>query len=151
MFLFYPDCSGMALRPGPFRASRSMCGYPRRQSVHCAYASTLANQTASASASSSPSNLDPAEQPPRWARTPPRMRAPHRVRPSTDFDASDFPVNEDPRKLDEVLHKMLGHSGYKLPEEVKWLSVTHKSFDHGRRGFNDRLAFLGKSELELVT
>ena len=31
-----------------------------------------------------------------------------------------------------------------LSEETKWLAVTHKSFDHGRRGFNDRLAFLGK-------
>lgn len=30
-----------------------------------------------------------------------------------------------------------------LTDEVKWLAVTHKSFDHGRRGFNDRLAFLG--------
>ena len=32
-----------------------------------------------------------------------------------------------------------------LEEEIKWLAVTHKSFDHGRRGFNDRLAFLGES------
>lgn len=30
-----------------------------------------------------------------------------------------------------------------LTEDVKWLAVTHKSYDHGRRGFNDRLAFLG--------
>jgi large subunit ribosomal protein L15 len=30
-----------------------------------------------------------------------------------------------------------------LDEEAKWLAVTHKSFDHGRRGFNDRLAYLG--------
>lgn len=32
-----------------------------------------------------------------------------------------------------------------LTDEVKWLCVTHKSFDQGRRGFNERLAFLGKS------
>lgn len=31
-----------------------------------------------------------------------------------------------------------------MPEEIKWLAVTHKSFDHARRGFNDKLAFLGK-------
>ncbi|KAJ8125564.1 hypothetical protein O1611_g8075 [Lasiodiplodia mahajangana] len=31
-----------------------------------------------------------------------------------------------------------------LPDELKWLAVTHKSFDQGRRGFNDRLAFLGR-------
>ena len=30
-----------------------------------------------------------------------------------------------------------------LTDEVKWLAVTHKSFDHGRRGYNDRLAFFG--------
>lgn len=30
-----------------------------------------------------------------------------------------------------------------LSEEIKWLAVTHKSFDQGRRGYNDRLALLG--------
>lgn len=34
-----------------------------------------------------------------------------------------------------------------LSDEVKWLAVTHKSFDQGRRGFNDRLAFLGMPEI----
>jgi len=38
-----------------------------------------------------------------------------------------------------------------LPEEIKWLAVTHKSFDQGRRGFNDRLAFFGKRILLLQT
>jgi len=33
----------------------------------------------------------------------------------------------------------------------KWLAVTHKSFDHGRQGFNDRLAFLGKRLVDLQT
>ncbi|KAL9014331.1 MAG: hypothetical protein Q9173_001019 [Seirophora scorigena] len=56
-----------------------------------------------------------------------------------------FEVNEDPVKLDEVLVRVLGKDGDKmLTDEVKWLTVTHKSFDHGRRGFNDRLAYLGK-------
>lgn len=36
-----------------------------------------------------------------------------------------------------------------LSEETKWLAVTNKSFDAGRRGFNDRLAFFGKRVLEL--
>ena len=71
------------------------------------------------------------------------MRAPHRVRPNTDNDTSEFRVNEDPGRLDQALVRMLGPAGEKLPAEMKWLSVTHKSFDHGRRGFNDRLAFLG--------
>ena len=58
--------------------------------------------------------------------------------------ANDFRVNEDPQKLDRVYNRVLGRMGDKmLSEEVKWLAVTHKSFDHGRRGYNDRLAFLG--------
>jgi large subunit ribosomal protein L15 len=53
-------------------------------------------------------------------------------------------VNEDPAKLDAMYIKLLGKGGDRvLPEEVKWLAVTHKSFDQGRRGFNDRLAFFG--------
>jgi large subunit ribosomal protein L15 len=55
-----------------------------------------------------------------------------------------FHVNEDPRKLDDAYTRMLGPGGYRvLSDEVKWLAVTHKSFDHGRRGFNDRLAYMG--------
>lgn len=69
--------------------------------------------------------------------------APVRTRPKP---AHDYLVNEDPRKLDQAYIRMLGHGGDKiLTEETKWLAVTHKSFDHGRRGFNDRLAFLGAS------
>ncbi|KAI4182384.1 MAG: hypothetical protein LQ346_006596 [Caloplaca aetnensis] len=61
-----------------------------------------------------------------------------------------FTVNEDPEKLDEVLTRVLGTYGDRmLTEEVKWLTVTHKSFDHGRRGFNDRLAYLGKRIVDL--
>lgn len=53
-------------------------------------------------------------------------------------------VNNDPKKLDEVYERLLGQGGSRLlPEELKWLAVTHKSFDQGRRGFNDRLALLG--------
>lgn len=55
-----------------------------------------------------------------------------------------FGVNEDPDKLDKALIRVLGKDGDQmLTDEVKWLAVTHKSFDHGRRGFNDRLAYLG--------
>ena len=31
----------------------------------------------------------------------------------------------------------------------QWLAITHKSFDHARQGFNDRLAFLGKRLVDL--
>lgn len=55
-----------------------------------------------------------------------------------------FAVNEDPALLDAMYIKFLGMGGENaLTDEVKWLAVTHKSFDQGRRGFNDKLAFLG--------
>jgi len=78
------------------------------------------------------------------------MTAPYRVRPKNDND--DFPVNEDPRLLNSAFVNILGAEGDKgLPDEVKWLAVTHKSFDHGRRGFNDRLAFLGMPYVTIST
>ena len=71
------------------------------------------------------------------------MTAPVRARPPT-IRNNDFAVNEDPRLLDTTYVHVLGIEGDKmLTEEVKWLAVTHKSFDHGRRGYNDRLSFLG--------
>ena len=79
---------------------------------------------------------------PRWQSTPPRMMAPIRSKPPVANN--DFPVNEDPERLDKVYDRILGRGGRNmLTEEVKWLAVTHKSFDHGRRGFNDRLTYLG--------
>lgn len=100
------------------------------------------------STSSSSQNVD-SEDHPRWQRTPVRMRAPFRSRPPI-FN-NEFRVNEDPDLLDHAYVNMLGKGGDQmLSEEVKWLAVTHKSFDHGRRGFNDRLAFLGKFQLCLL-
>jgi large subunit ribosomal protein L15 len=70
------------------------------------------------------------------------MMAPYRIRPQAK--GGFFKVNEDPKRVDDAYKRMLGANGDKmLSEEVKWLAVTHKSFDHGRRGFNDRLAYLG--------
>lgn len=67
--------------------------------------------------------------------------APYRIRPRR---GPEFEVNNDPRRLDDAYSRMLGPGGDKvLSDEVKWLAVTHKSFDHGRQGFNDRLAYLG--------
>jgi large subunit ribosomal protein L15 len=63
-----------------------------------------------------------------------------------------FRVNDSPQRLDEAYLNALGRGGDRLlDEEVKWLAVTHKSFDQGRRGFNDRLAYLGKRIVELQT
>lgn len=53
-------------------------------------------------------------------------------------------VNEDPKKLDAMYNVLLGRDGERmLPDEIKWLAVTHKSFDQGRRGFNTKLAYFG--------
>lgn len=78
------------------------------------------------------------------------MTAPFRIRPLPKGGV--FKVNDDPKRLDDAYIRMLGPGGDKLlGEEVKWLAVTHKSFDHGRRGFNDRLAYLGRRIVELQT
>jgi large subunit ribosomal protein L15 len=78
----------------------------------------------------------------RWEAPPPRMTAPFRSKPRVY--GNEFPVNESQERLDQVYEQFLGRRGDKmLTEEVKWLAITHKSFDHGRRGYNDRLAFLG--------
>ena len=70
------------------------------------------------------------------------MKAPFRTR-LKPVD-NDYIVNEDPELLDQAYRRMLGSRGDKmLSEDVKWLAVTHKSFDQGRRGFNDRLAYFG--------
>jgi large subunit ribosomal protein L15 len=80
---------------------------------------------------------------PRWAHTPPGMKAPIRAHPGP-ASYQNSKINDDPKKLDAMYIRFLGRDGHKLlSEETKWLAVTHKSFDHGRRGFNDRLAFLG--------
>lgn len=79
---------------------------------------------------------------PRWSYTPEKMQAPFHPRIKDPTKA--YTVNEDPAVLDSMYNKLLGRGGDKiLSDEVKWLAVTHKSFDQGRRGFNDRLAFLG--------
>ncbi|PGH27234.1 hypothetical protein AJ80_01191 [Polytolypa hystricis UAMH7299] len=86
---------------------------------------------------------------PRWQHTPPAMKAPVRLRGGNP-NALEFPVNSDPAVLDEFYSRMLGSGGVKtLSEEIKWQAVTHKSFDQGRRGFNDRLAYLGKHIVQL--
>lgn len=80
---------------------------------------------------------------PRWSYTPPGTKAPFSLR-QIDNQRQPYRVNEDPAVLDNFYISLLGPNGdKKLSEEIKWLAVTHKSFDQGRRGFNDRLALLG--------
>ncbi|KAJ5182571.1 hypothetical protein N7492_000187 [Penicillium capsulatum] len=89
------------------------------------------------------STPESSKQPPRWSYTPPRTMAPFRLR--FDSGRPEYNVNADPAVLDQFYIRMLGEKGDQvLSDELKWLAVTHKSFDQGRRGFNDRLAFLGK-------
>ncbi|TID22702.1 gb [Venturia nashicola] len=75
---------------------------------------------------------------------------PFRVRPMTKNN--EFNCCKDPQKLNEMYIKFFGEGGNQwLLEETKWLAITHKSFDQGKRGFNDRLSYLGKRIVELQT
>ncbi|KAK1702514.1 RNase III domain-containing protein [Colletotrichum lupini] len=86
---------------------------------------------------------DEIRQRPRWSYTPEGMKAPFSPHITKNPARSVWKVNEDPKKLDQMYVKLLGRDGDKmLPDETKWLAVTHKSFDQGRRGFNDKLAYL---------
>ena len=70
------------------------------------------------------------------------MKAPFPARAKDP--AMAWECNSDMAVLDRFYIKFLGLGGDTvLSEEIKWLAVTHKSFDQGRRGFNDRLAFFG--------
>ncbi|CAK7216833.1 hypothetical protein SCUCBS95973_002942 [Sporothrix curviconia] len=87
---------------------------------------------------------------PRWADTPVRMKAPFSLQQPKDVRRSLWRVNTSQARLDRVYEKLLGRELTRaLPDELKWLAVTHKSFDNGRRGFNTRLAFFGRMILAL--
>jgi large subunit ribosomal protein L15 len=76
------------------------------------------------------------------------MSVPFRIRPK--LKNKTWECNNDPVTLDAMYVRLLGDGGDRLlSDEVKWLAVTHKSFDQGRRGFNDRLTYLGRRIVEL--
>ncbi|KAI8933222.1 hypothetical protein NX059_009857 [Plenodomus lindquistii] len=136
----------------PMRALLSSASSSLRpaQSTKTAIVRTSACAFSSSTPSRAPEYDTQAEDRPRWQRTPARMVAPYRIRPQARGGVHQ--VNKDPRRLDDAYIRMLGPGGDKvLGEEVKWLAVTHKSFDHGKRGFNDRLAYLGRRIVELQT
>lgn len=123
---------------------------PRRASKKCSFASFPLPQPILSPSSRAFNTCRPnqdehiAEQsePERWRETPPRMTAPFRSRPL--IFGNYFRINKDPERLNQFYVDMLGENGDRmLTDEVKWLAVTHKSFDHGRRGYNERLGFLG--------
>ncbi|KAI1206306.1 ribonuclease-III-like-domain-containing protein [Annulohypoxylon truncatum] len=118
-----------------------------RQAVRTTRGQPVAPSYRPASSSFSTSATRPSqlEDRPRWSYTPEKMKAPFSPHITKDPSRSVWKVNDNPQKLDEVLNNILGRDGERmLPDELKWLAVTHKSFDQGRRGFNDRLAFLGR-------
>ncbi|KAK4139543.1 ribonuclease-III-like-domain-containing protein [Dichotomopilus funicola] len=101
---------------------------------------------------SAPRNNEPTEttveqeRRPRWSYTPERMKGPgFSINIVKDPRRTIWHNNEDPAKLDVMYNRLLGSKGHRmLPDETKWLAVTHKSFDQGRRGFNTRLAYFGR-------
>ncbi|KAF2467881.1 uncharacterized protein BDR25DRAFT_344633 [Lindgomyces ingoldianus] len=141
----------MALKQ-PIRTlvSTATCSVRPMQSRRTCLLQTSTSAFSTSTPSCGPEYETEAAERPRWQQTPARMVAPFRVRPMPQGPV--FKVNDDPRRLDEMYIRMLGANGNKvLTDEVKWLAVTHKSFDHGRRGFNDRLAFLGRRIVSLQT
>jgi large subunit ribosomal protein L15 len=79
---------------------------------------------------------------PRWQRTPRGMQMPFRIRQVDKKNV--WRCNDDPRKVADFYNRFLGQGGESmLNEETRWLAITHKSYDQGRRGFNDRLSYMG--------
>ncbi|KAI0456842.1 RNase III domain-containing protein [Xylaria acuta] len=128
------------------RLSRQALRHYRGQNVSSAAgAHPLVSTSSRTFATSASRSSEAGAEAPRWSYTPERMKAPFSPRITRDPAPSRWHVNDDPEKLDNALNNFLGRDGARmLPEELKWLAVTHKSFDQGRRGFNDRLAFLGR-------
>ncbi|CAF9903261.1 MAG: hypothetical protein GOMPHAMPRED_000159 [Gomphillus americanus] len=87
--------------------------------------------------------VNDSDTPGRWSYTPERLRAP--VPMTFHNKDKQWSVNESSKVLDDFYTKLLGEGGDTvLTDEVKWLAVTHKTFEQGKRGYNDRLGFLGK-------
>ncbi|CEJ83957.1 hypothetical protein VHEMI03320 [[Torrubiella] hemipterigena] len=138
----------MALNP--CRAALRRSGIANRQQIiSCARSYSTESATPTATPESFKHKEDGStDAVPRWAQTPPRMKAPMQMDFARDPKNKIWHVNSNPEVLDTMYNQLLGPAGSKmLPEELKWLAVTHKSFDQGRRGFNDRLAMLGRMTL----
>lgn len=137
----------MALRP-----NRPAWSLPR-QAIRC-FSGPIARQPTALRERDDPLNSDLAtgedddpDAKPRWSYTPEAMIGPHgfSLNKIKVPSRAIWHVNDDPGKLDDFYERFLGPTGPRmLPEEIKWLAVTHKSFDYGRRGFNTRLAYFGR-------
>jgi large subunit ribosomal protein L15 len=70
------------------------------------------------------------------------MQMPFRIRQVDKKNV--WRCNDDPRRVADFYNRFLGQGGESmLNEETRWLAITHKSYDQGRRGFNDRLSYMG--------
>ncbi|KAI1284724.1 RNase III domain-containing protein [Xylaria sp. FL0933] len=125
---------------------QNACSISRPLAPTCSrtFATSAARYSEATASAAAPPRAEE-EELPRWRYTPARMKAPFSPHVTKFPERSKWHVNNDPKRLDDALNTFLGRDGERmLPEELKWLAVTHKSFDQGRRGFNDRLAFLGR-------
>ncbi|KAM7200386.1 ribonuclease 3 [Naviculisporaceae sp. PSN 640] len=119
------------------------------------FTSSSANKSDNAAAQptqhAEPASSGTPQERPRWSYTPERMKGPgFSLNIVKDPRRTVWQNNEDPERLDAMYRKLLGQGGEKvLPDEIKWLAITHKSFDQGRRGFNTRLAYFGRQILAL--
>ncbi|EPE02871.1 rnase iii domain-containing protein [Ophiostoma piceae UAMH 11346] len=121
------------------------------QSDDSQIADAIATDAESASTNTIDTPAD-AKNRPRWSYTPERMKAPFALYQPKDPRRSTWTVNEDPVRLDRMYERLLGRElARTLPDELKWLAVTHKSFDNGRRGFNTRLAYFGRMIVVMET
>ncbi|KAH8126550.1 ribonuclease-III-like-domain-containing protein [Trichoderma asperelloides] len=129
------------------RPSLARCRHTARAFAPCArtYATESESAPSTPESFKIPATSASTKTKPRWSQTPQGMKAPLQLDFAKSARNKIWAVNNDPTRLDEVYNRLLGPGGSKmLPEELKWLAVTHKSFDQGRRGFNDRLALLGR-------
>lgn len=128
--------------------TRSLRSLTRQAGQRCSCATPISSRSNTArqfSISASRSDTQYNEERgarPRWSYTPPQMKLP--FNPRANHDIPTWEVNSDPERLNRFYIQFLGRGGDEvLTDEVKWLAITHKSFDQGRRGFNDRLAYFG--------
>lgn len=134
---FAPACTTLRRCSSSAQSVAHRLGQPARRISSTAARNNTETETAEAPAEERPR--------PRWSYTPERMKGPgFSINIAKDPSRTIWHNNEDPAKLDAMYNRLLGPNGDRmLPEEIKWLAITHKSFDQGRRGFNTRLAYFG--------
>ncbi|TWU70951.1 hypothetical protein ED733_000111 [Metarhizium rileyi] len=142
IFLIVPETKYVPLQSGQAKVAR--------HTLHILHILKPSLRTYAADSTPEPFTARTRESPapPRWSQTPAGMKAPMQLNFAKSFKNKIWKVNNNPGKLDDMYNRLLGPGGSKmLPEELKWLAVTHKSFDQGRRGFNDKLALMGRLTL----